>query len=121
MATPRVADKSWSSAQQLVALSIGEAELYALVKGASQTKGIISTHVDLDHKFGGMVCTDASATVGRKICEHSTLSWAIHVQTKRLSSIDRRFLTGSEFTEQHKTEGVTCEERCESEPVFFES
>ena len=38
--------KSWSSTQQLVALSSGEAELYALIKGASQTKGIISMLVD---------------------------------------------------------------------------
>ena len=38
--------KSWSSMQQLVALSSGEAELYVPIKGASQTKGIISMLVD---------------------------------------------------------------------------
>ena len=33
--------KTWSSQQQVVALSSGEAELYALVKAAAQTKGIM--------------------------------------------------------------------------------
>ena len=51
--------KSWSSTQQLVALSSGKAELYALIKGASQTRGIISMLVD-----DGTVCTDASAAMG---------------------------------------------------------
>ena len=56
--------KSWSSTQQLVALSSGEAELYALIKGASQIKGIISMLVDFGLTFDGTVCTDASAAVG---------------------------------------------------------
>ena len=64
MPTPQVAEKSWSSAQQLVALSSGEAALYALVKGASRIKSITSMHMDCDQKFGGKVCTDAAATVG---------------------------------------------------------
>eukprot|EP00973_Karenia_brevis_P070922 9856951-Karenia_brevis.AAC.1 len=34
--------KTWSSTQQVIALSSGEAELYALVKGAAQSKGICS-------------------------------------------------------------------------------
>ena len=38
--------KSWSSTQQLEALSSGKAELYALIKGASQTKGVILMLVD---------------------------------------------------------------------------
>ena len=56
--------KSWSSTQQLVALSSGEAELYALIKGASQTKGIISMLMDFGLIFDGTVCTDASAAMG---------------------------------------------------------
>ena len=55
--------KSWSSTQQLVALSSGEAELYALIKGASQTKGIISMLMDFGLTFDGTVCTDASAAM----------------------------------------------------------
>ena len=56
--------KSWSSTQQLVALSSGKAELYALIKGASQTRGIISMLVDYGLTFDGTVCTDASAAMG---------------------------------------------------------
>ena len=39
--------KSWSSNQQIVALSSGEAELYALTKGAAQTLGIVSMAKDM--------------------------------------------------------------------------
>ena len=49
--------KFWSSTQQLVALSNGEAELYALIKGASQTKGIISMLMDFGLTFDGTVST----------------------------------------------------------------
>ena len=56
--------KSWCSAQQIVALSSGEAELYALVKGAGQTKGIMSMLRDFGMEFDGKVCTDASAAIG---------------------------------------------------------
>ena len=56
--------KFWSSTQQLVAISSGEAELYALIKGASQTKGIISMLMDFGLTFDGTVSTDASAAIG---------------------------------------------------------
>ena len=56
--------KSWSSTQQIAALSSGEAELYALTKGASQTNGIISILMDFDLNLDGKVCTDASAAIG---------------------------------------------------------
>ena len=55
---------SWSSTQQLVGISSGEAELYAFIKGASQTKGIISMLVDFGLTLNGTVCTDASAAMG---------------------------------------------------------
>ena len=32
--------KSWSSTKQVMALSSGEAELYGMLKGATQTKGL---------------------------------------------------------------------------------
>ena len=38
--------KSWSSTQPVIALSSGEAELYALVKAASQAKGLCSLMAD---------------------------------------------------------------------------
>jgi hypothetical protein len=56
--------KSWSTTQQVIATSSGEAELYALVKGAYQTKGFMSMLADMGHVMDGKVCTDASAAIG---------------------------------------------------------
>jgi len=56
--------KSWSSTQATVALSSAEAELYALVKGASQTLGIIAMGADFGMTLDGRVHTDASAALG---------------------------------------------------------
>ena len=39
--------KSWSTNQQVIALSSGEAELHALTKGAAQTLGIVSMARDM--------------------------------------------------------------------------
>ena len=38
--------------------------MYALIKGASQTKGIMSMLMNFDLTFDGTVCTDASAAMG---------------------------------------------------------
>ena len=56
--------KSWSSTQAVVALSSAEAELYALVKGAAQTLGMISVARDLGIKVDAMIRSDASAALG---------------------------------------------------------
>ena len=56
--------KTWASTQQVVALSSGEAELYALVKGASQAVGIMSMMMDYGIKAEGIVHTDATAAIG---------------------------------------------------------
>jgi len=56
--------KAWSSTQNVIALSSGEAELYALVKGASQTLGLIAMADDFGISLGGRVHTDSSAAVG---------------------------------------------------------
>ena len=56
--------KTWSSQQQTVALSSGEAELYALLKAAAQTKGLMAIFADFGIKVEGTVLTDASAALG---------------------------------------------------------
>ena len=56
--------KTWSSTQQVIALSSGEAELYALVKGVAQSYGIISMLKDFGLLVGCTACTDASAAIG---------------------------------------------------------
>ena len=52
------------SQQQSAALSSGEAELYALLKAADQTKGLIAIFADFGIKLKGIVLTDASAALG---------------------------------------------------------
>ena len=56
--------KSWISTQQVMALSSGEAELYGMLKGATQTKGLISMMADFGEKVVATVCSDASAAIG---------------------------------------------------------
>ena len=45
-------------------MSSGEAELYALVKGAAATKGLMSMMADYSISATGTVCTDATAAIG---------------------------------------------------------
>ncbi len=54
----------WSSTQGVVALSSGEAELYALTKGAANTLGMISLAMDFGMHLDGRAHSDASAAIG---------------------------------------------------------
>ena len=74
--------KSWSSTQSVIALSSGEAELYALVKGASQTLGMISMAGDFGITLNGRVHTDSSAAVG--ICTRKGLGKVRHIKVQYL-------------------------------------
>ena len=56
--------KSWSSTQQVIAMSSGEAELYALIKGASQIKGMMTQFKEWGTEVNGIIRTDASAALG---------------------------------------------------------
>ena len=56
--------KSWSKTQALVALSSGESELYATLKAAAETLGMISLMKDLGWNVSGEVWGDASAALG---------------------------------------------------------
>ena len=56
--------KSWSSTQQVIALSSGEAEVHALTKAAAQTRGIMSTYLDFSIRMDCVVHTDANAAMG---------------------------------------------------------
>ena len=55
----------WSSTQAVVAMSSGEAELYALTKGAANTMGMMSLASDFGQNLHGHVASDASAEIGR--------------------------------------------------------
>jgi hypothetical protein len=53
--------KSWSSTQDVVALSSGEAEYYAMVKAVSQAIGVRNLLKDLEINVSIQINTDASA------------------------------------------------------------
>ena len=58
--------KSWSTNQATIALSSGEAEYYAMVKGASQAFGMAALAADLGTPLEEpmQLNTDASAAIG---------------------------------------------------------
>ena len=55
--------KSRSTNQQVIALSSGEAELYALTKGAAQTLGIVSMARDMGEELKAVVHSVSSAAL----------------------------------------------------------
>ena len=55
--------KSWSSNQQVIAMSSGEAELCALTKGATQVLGLSSMGADFGEQLGCTVRSDSSAAL----------------------------------------------------------
>ena len=58
------ASKSWSTTQHCIAMSSGEAELYAFLKVAAQAKCLMSMLMDFGKIASAPVCTDASAAIG---------------------------------------------------------
>ena len=57
--------KTWSKRQAVIALSSGEAELYALTRAASQTLGLTSLAADLGMGGkSGILHTDSTAAIG---------------------------------------------------------
>ena len=56
--------KSWSSNQSIIALSSGEAELYAITKAACQTIGLMALARDFGDDLSGEIKCDANATLG---------------------------------------------------------
>ena len=75
--------KSWCSSQNVIALSSGEAELYALTKCACQVTGLQSMAMDFGLHPQGRVHTDSSAAIG--IASRSGLGGkARHIQVQYL-------------------------------------
>ena len=56
--------KTWSTTQHIIALSSGEAKLYALVMGAAQSHGLAAMLDDFSIQVSCAVCTDAAAAIG---------------------------------------------------------
>ena len=74
--------KSWSSTQSVIALSTGEAELYALNKTAAQSLGLQSLLMDLGVELSVRLHTDA--TTGRAIATRRGLGKVRHIAVNEL-------------------------------------
>ena len=74
--------KTWSSTQQTIATSSGEAELYAITKAATQTVGIISIMQDFGITMTGKVWSDSTAAIG--IVCRSGLGRTRHIRVQYL-------------------------------------
>lgn len=56
--------KTWATSQSTIALSSGEAELYAMTKMAVQLKGVMSLAADFKIDLKGKVRSDSTAAIG---------------------------------------------------------
>ena len=74
--------KSYSSTQDSIALSSGEAEYYGMVRVASQSMGLRSLLKDLGLKFRIRVLTDASAAKG--IASRRGVGRVRHIEVNQL-------------------------------------
>ena len=74
--------KSWSKNQSTIALSSAEAELYAIIKTASESLGVMSILWDWDVRMEGDLMADASAALG--IIGRTGLGKLRHIDTSYL-------------------------------------
>ena len=74
--------KSWSSNPQVIALSSGDAELYALTKGAAQTLGIVSMARDMGEGLIAVIRSDSSAALA--ISQRVGLGKVRHIEVQYL-------------------------------------
>ena len=74
--------KSWSSTQPVIAMSSGEAELYALVRAASEGLGIQAVAADLGCPTVVKVWVDSSAA--KSACSRVGLGRLRHLEVKYL-------------------------------------
>ena len=76
--------KHWSSTQKTVTLSSGEAELYGVVKGATEALGLRSLGEDMriQSEIGIDLHADSSAAIG--ICRRSGIGKVRHLATAQL-------------------------------------
>ena len=74
--------KGWSKTQALIALSSAESELYAVLRTASETLGLISMGTDMQYQFGGKIWGDASVALG--IIHRRGLGRTRHIDTSLL-------------------------------------
>ena len=81
--------KSWSSNQQAIAMPSGEAELYAMTKGAAQVLGLSSMSADFGEDIGCTVRSDSSAALA--ISQRVGLGRVRHIQVQYLWIQERHY------------------------------
>jgi len=74
--------KTWSSTQQVIALSSGEAEYYGMVKGAGNALGISGVFKDMGIQYDVVLYTDSSAAKG--ISSRRGLGKVRHIELNQL-------------------------------------
>ena len=80
--------KSWATKQSVIALSSGEAEFYAIVKGTSTSMGVQSVLCDLGVDLKVKVFTDA--TTGKSLCTRKGLGMGVGKSEHVALGIDDR-------------------------------
>ena len=90
--------KTWSSNQSLIALSSGEGEYYALVKGPSQAIGIwnLMTDMGIESIQGIQLLSDASAAIG--IASRRGSGKVRHIEVNHLLLQDNLMKEGMEVS-----------------------
>lgn len=71
--------KGWNKTQTLIALSSGESELYATLRAAAETLGILSMYKEFGLKMSGYIWGDAQAALG--IISRNRLGKTRHIDT----------------------------------------
>jgi hypothetical protein len=74
--------KHWSSTQGSVALSVGEAEYYALIKAAAEGLGLVSLAKDLGYEFALRLWVDSNTA--KSIASRLGLGKVRHMEVKYL-------------------------------------
>ena len=74
--------KSWSTTQPVIALRSGEAEFYAIVKSATQAKGLGSLLGDYGYDTTTVIYTDSIAAIG--IVHRKGLGKVKHIEVQYL-------------------------------------
>ena len=74
--------KAWSSTQPILAMSSGEAEYYAMVKGASTALGLQSMAKEVGYSLNIALCVDSSAAIG--ISSRRGLGKVRHIELNQL-------------------------------------
>ena len=74
--------KTWSTTQQVIALSSGEAEYYGMVKGAGNALGMAGVFQDMGIQYDVVLYTDSSAAKG--ISSRRGLGKVGHIELNQL-------------------------------------